>query len=122
MGFFFQEIESYKVEAQIGAGSDRLIILKIKESIEDETDIRDAFLNFGDSFDGNAEQVGAVSETLISLFFPTAYYSDVYHILQTESPVFLDWTTNDAGKIDFAAVTSNEEPLGEGMRDQVSTV
>lgn len=51
-------------------------------------------------------------------FLPPEDFSDVYHVLQTERPVFINWSTKgDSKNLDYISVGTRQEPPGEGFQD-----
>jgi hypothetical protein len=50
---------------------------------------------------------------------PVADYQPMYHILQTEKPVFVTWRTETGEDALLSIdVSTSEEPIGEGFVDQ----
>ena len=58
----------------------------------------------------------SIAGNFASAYLPVQLFGDMYHLLQTEEPV---WFTvrEGAGSFRFAGFSTSAEPLGEGLAD-----
>lgn len=59
------------------------------------------------------------SESSMWVFMPESHFRDMYHVLQTEKPVFVKWSTTVDTKFD---VYTGKEDLAEGFSEVPITV
>ncbi len=57
------------------------------------------------------------NRTLVG-YLPPEDFRDVYHILQTERPVYVNWSTEGGKEVDYLSIGTRQEPLGEGFSDR----
>jgi hypothetical protein len=70
-------------------------------------------------FEENLTKLGIQSpaEGSVVVTLPLRDFDDMYHILQTEAPVFADWLADDEHDLKSFSLRTHEEPLGEGPAD-----
>jgi hypothetical protein len=54
---------------------------------------------------------------VLEVMLPLRDYADMYHVLQTESPVWVAWAFDDDGWVEGFEVNTRAEEVGEGLRD-----
>lgn len=63
-------------------------------------------------------ELGYATESMVVARLPADLFRDVYHIMQTERPVYLTWELDAEGnRLVSCGVTTSEEPPGEGFED-----
>jgi hypothetical protein len=55
-------------------------------------------------------------DSYLVAYLPIEQYRDLYHILQTENPVYLTWTLRSSNSEFY--LSTNLEPSGEGFSDR----
>ncbi len=69
-------------------------------------------------FESTTNSVGRISGDVIVATLPDRLFRDMYHIVQTERPVFFMWQfEGEDGQLESCGVATVEEPTGEGFRD-----
>ena len=69
-------------------------------------------------FESTTKSVGRVAGDVIVATLPDALFRDMYHIVQTERPVFFMWQLDGASdQLESCGLATVEEPTGEGFRD-----
>ena len=69
-------------------------------------------------FSDEPPELGYATESMVVGRLPTGMFADIYHIVQTERPVYLTWEQEQEGnRLVSCGVTTAEEPPGEGLRD-----
>lgn len=69
-------------------------------------------------FEPTTSSVGRISGDVIVATLPDRLFRDMYHIVQTERPVFFMWQLEgEDGLLESCGVATVEEPTGEGFRD-----
>lgn len=66
----------------------------------------------------DTETVGYEDNRTIVGYLQPADFRDVYHVLQTENPVYLNWSTKGRKDVDYLSVGTRQEPPGEGFSDR----
>jgi hypothetical protein len=107
--FFKQKVISYTVSVfkSSAINSTRSMILTLENGNTVQlrfTGVQPAdWISFGGNF--------AFAELPVQLF------GDMYHLLQTEEPVWFTVTEDPDGSFRFAGFSTSAEPLGEGLAD-----
>ncbi|MCZ6477453.1 MAG: hypothetical protein O6851_03965 [Gemmatimonadetes bacterium] len=69
-------------------------------------------------FEAKSKEVGKIAGDVIVAMLPEALFSDMYHIVQTERPVFFMWQLLErSDQLESCGIATVEEPIGEGFRD-----
>lgn len=69
-------------------------------------------------FESTTRSAGRVSGDVIVATIPDVLFRDMYHIVQTERPVFFMWQVDATGEmLESCGVATVEEPTGEGFTD-----
>ncbi|UCG76672.1 MAG: hypothetical protein JSV95_05100 [Gemmatimonadota bacterium] len=69
-------------------------------------------------FEATTKSVGRVAGDVIVATLPDSLFRDMYHIVQTERPVFFMWqAVREGGELESCGLATVEEPTGEGFRD-----
>lgn len=69
-------------------------------------------------FEPTSRNVGRVAGDVIVATVPDVLFRDMYHIVQTERPVFFMWQSEGPGdQLESCGVATVEEPTGEGFKD-----
>jgi hypothetical protein len=110
------EIGSYKVLLVRGEGYTFFRTLALLPKAPDNKRVEAVFIGF---HDGSVENFGySGGEREVYCWAPMCDFNDFYHVLQTEKPLFLEWTfESGSGRITSYQLRSAAEPLGEGFRD-----
>jgi len=70
-------------------------------------------------FEPDPEEIGYRADDLLLVTLPEDFFADMYHIVQTESPVFFNWQLDESGdRLSRCGIGTVEEPTGEGFEDQ----
>ena len=64
------------------------------------------------------QSVGYYDQRTVVGFLPPEDYRDVYHVLQTESPVYINWALKGEKDLEYLSVGTRQEPPGEGFEDR----
>ncbi len=109
-------IANYKIESRRtmgGGGYVRALRLEL-DPVEDL--YKTILLVF---FEENLSKLGiqSPSDGSVVVTLPIRDFDDMYHILQTEAPVFADWIADDEHDLKSFSLRTHEEPLGEGPAD-----
>ncbi len=64
------------------------------------------------------ESVGYQDGKTVVGFLPREDFGDVYHILQTETPVYINWGIKGEKEVEYLSVGTRQEPAGEGFHDR----
>lgn len=71
------------------------------------------------------EEAGSAVNDLIVARLPASLFDDMYHLLQTERPLYFAWEEEEEGEgeggarpLRFCALSTMEEPAGEGLADR----
>ena len=54
----------------------------------------------------------------LTAYLPVEDFDTYHRILQTESPVFAEWTEDNCGRLTSFYLKTQEEPVGEGPVDR----
>jgi hypothetical protein len=69
-------------------------------------------------FEPQPSEVGRSAAGFLVVTLVPEYFGDMYHILQTEKPVYFSWGFDDSGEqIVWCDLSTTEEPIGEGVTD-----
>ena len=69
-------------------------------------------------FESATRSVGHVADDVIVALLPDLLFRDMYHIVQTERPVFFMWQMDPTGEmLESCGIATVEEPTGEGFTD-----
>jgi hypothetical protein len=69
-------------------------------------------------FEAKRKDVGKIAGDVIVATLPEALFPDMYHIVQTERPVYFMWQLLErSDRLESCGVATVEEPIGEGFRD-----
>lgn len=69
-------------------------------------------------FSDDPTEPGYATESMVVGRLPATLFTDLYHIVQTEKPVYLTWEQEPEGnRLLSCGVTTAEEPPGEGFHD-----
>jgi hypothetical protein len=112
------EIGSYKVLLVRGEGYSffRTLALLPRAADRDEKTVDAVFIGFHDGSVDNFGYSGGGRE--VYCWAPMSDFDNFYHVLQTEKPLFLEWTfEGNSGRVTSFQLRSAAEPLGEGFRD-----
>lgn len=109
-------IANYKIESRRTMGNGgyvRALRLELDSSKELYKTVLLVF------FEENLTKLGIQSpaEGSVVVTLPLRDFDDMYHILQTEAPVFADWLADDEHDLKSFSLRTHEEPLGEGPAD-----
>ena len=107
-----REVQTYRVSAFRGNRLDYCRVIRIFLGADEETAGHEAVLKFS-AVDGIKKLV--ISEERSEAILPLMDYEFFYHILQTEKPVY--YTAFDEGGSLFCGVSTDCEPVGEGLWD-----
>lgn len=70
-------------------------------------------------FEPDPAEVGRSAADFLVVTLSDGYFSDMYHLLQTEKPIFFSWGFEDDGeRISWCDLSTTEEPIGEGFTDR----
>lgn len=70
-------------------------------------------------FERDPDDIGYRAEDLLLITLPESFFADMYHIVQTESPVFFNWHLDGSGaRVVRCGLGTIEEPTGEGFEDR----
>jgi len=105
-------VEHYRVSAFRGNRLGYCRVLRLQLASTDEQGTHEAVLKFVDA--DTIKQV-AITPEHSEVILPLADFNDMYHLLQTEKPVFLT-AFDEAGSL-FCGLSTDPEPLGEGFSD-----
>ncbi len=109
-------IANYKIELRrtIGDGS-YLRAIKVELEPTDEL-YKTVLLVF---FEENPPKLGTQcpADGSVIVTLPIRDFDSLYHIIQTEAPVFVDWLADDEHELKSFSLRTHEEPLGEGPAD-----
>jgi hypothetical protein len=109
------EIEAYRV------GVSRRSTDDFKRFLFLEPD--SAYRGPGDSgvrifFEPGPTEIGRSAAGFLVVTLELDYFSDMYHLLQTEKPVYFSWGFDEAGEqLSWCDLSTTEEPIGEGFTD-----
>ena len=116
------EIESYRVTTFRSSDTTKPVIR--------ELDLKPTHTNRGTDriliqFISNANLlddlgVGSLVQNVIGVHAPISDFDHMYHILQTENPVYFYWKAGDRGLLIHFGISTNVEPTGEGLIDHSS--
>jgi hypothetical protein len=109
-------IANYKIELRRTMG-DGSYVRAIKIELEPTDELyKTVLLVF---FEENPSKLGTQcpAEGSVVITLPTKDFDTLYHIIQTEAPVFVDWLADDEHEIKSFSLRTHEEPLGEGPAD-----
>lgn len=109
-------IANYKIESRRTTGNGGYVrALKLELDPMEEL-YKTILLVF---FEENLSKLGvqSPSEGSVVVTLPIRDFHDMYHILQTEAPVFADWLADDENDLKSFSLRTHEEPLGEGPAD-----
>ena len=109
----YREIKSYRVIVQRSSVNKirrviRLALKKAKDSNLTEAQV---------SFETGAAGFGTLDNLSPALILPVEDYEDFYHMLQTESPVYLAAASDAKSKVIYVGLSSDPEGPGEGFSD-----
>ena len=107
-----REVESYVVEVFSGSTLPYTRSMQVKLKATDSAPAHALNLRFPVSAPVDYIDIGGAF-TVIQL--PLSQFQDVYHLLQTEKPVF--FTAYEYDTLRFAGFTTDPEATGEGFRD-----
>lgn len=69
-------------------------------------------------FSEGPPELGYATESMVVGRLPSSLFTDMYHIVQTERPVYLTWEQEAEGnRLVSCGLTTAEEPPGEGFHD-----
>jgi hypothetical protein len=110
------EVGSYKVLLVRGEGFAFFRTLALLPAAVDAEKVEAVFIGF---HDGSIDSFGySGGDREVYCWAPMSDFDNFYHILQTEKPLFFEWSFDpNSGKIASYELRSAEEPLGEGFRD-----
>ncbi len=109
-------IANYKIELRrtIGDGS-YVRAIKIELEPTDELYKTVLLVFFEEDCLKLGTQCPADGSVIVTL--PIKDFDSLYHIIQTEAPVFVDWLADDEHELKSFSLRTHEEPLGEGPAD-----
>lgn len=110
------EIGAYKVLLVRGEGYTFFRTLELLPAAVDQNKVEAVFIGF---HDGSVTIFGYCGgEQNVYCWAPMSDFDNYYHVLQTEKPLFFEWTFDGTtGRVISYQLRSTEEPLGEGFRD-----
>jgi hypothetical protein len=110
------EVGSYKVLSVRGEGYTFFRTIAILPKPADRSKVEAIFIGF---HDGSIQGFGySGGDPDVYCWAPLGDFTDTYHMLQTEKPLFFEWTyDNVTGRVTSYQLRSVAEPLGEGLRD-----
>lgn len=112
MEFFL--IDSYEVAVLMGYSSVRQLFLWVKPPAQERPATRIILLNFRVN-DPPRPNLAKGSDPM-QILLPLGDFDDIYHILQTESPAYIQLEGVRAGV--GLRIGNFKEPLGEGFTDK----
>ncbi|MEE9246091.1 MAG: hypothetical protein V3U63_07800 [Gemmatimonadota bacterium] len=69
-------------------------------------------------FEPEASEIGRSAAGFLVPTLSENYFGDMYHVLQTEKPIYFSWGFDEGGEqIDWCDISTTEEPTGEGYTD-----
>jgi hypothetical protein len=69
-------------------------------------------------FEPDPEEIGRLAGGFLVVTLEQSYFTDMYHLLQTEKPMFFSWGMEEEGdQIAWCDLSTTEEPIGEGFMD-----
>jgi hypothetical protein len=109
-------VTSYKVGTTRAArgGSVRWLTLQLATAEKGSKEVSIFF------HEGKIHDLGFVNETtgFVNVHLPIADFDSIYHIVQTEKPIFVHWRCDpEEQKLTGFDVSTSEEPVGEGTQD-----
>lgn len=109
-------VTSYKVGTTRAArgGSVRWLTLQLASA---EGGIKEVSIFF---HEGKVNDLGFANDKtgFVNVNLPTADFDSIYHVVQTEKPIFVHWRCDpEDRKITGFDVSTSEEPVGEGFLD-----
>jgi hypothetical protein len=109
-------IANYKIEARRATG-DGGYIRALRLSLEPAEELYKTVLLvfFEEDLSKLGTQCPADGSVIVTL--PIKDFDVLYHILQTEAPVFVEWIADDEHELKSFSLRTHEEPLGEGPAD-----
>jgi hypothetical protein len=110
------EVRSYKILLVRGEGYTFFRTLALLPSAADKQKVEAVFIGF---HDGSVESFGySGGDRDVYCWAPMSDFDNFYHVLQTEKPLFFEWSFEaTTGRVVSYQLRSAEEPLGEGFRD-----
>ncbi len=109
-------ITNYKIELRRMTGSGGYVrALKLELTPTEELYKSILLVFFEESLPKLGVQCPAEGSVVVTL--PLKDFDDMYHVLQTEAPVFVDWLADDEHDLKSFSLRTHEEPLGEGPAD-----
>lgn len=109
-------IANYKIETRRATG-DGSYVRALRLALEPTEQLYKTILLvfFEEKLDKLGIQSPADGSVIVTL--PVKDFHDMYHMLQTEAPVFADWLVDDEHNLKSFSLRTHEEPLGEGLAD-----
>lgn len=114
-------IRSYKVTVNVGEGEGFVRRLFLESGAGEPNPIHRVTVSF---YEEPPAQRGRTGPSGRNLFVeaPLRDFDVMYHILQSEKPVYALWSLDDGGRLaSFQLGTAEYEPLGEGQVDGSSS-
>ena len=69
-------------------------------------------------FEPNPKEIGRLAADFVVVTLDPSYFRDMYHLLQTEKPMYFSWGLEEMGtQIAWCDLSTTEEPIGEGFTD-----
>ena len=69
-------------------------------------------------FEPEPVEIGRSAAGFLVLNLEREYFDDMYHLLQTEKPVYFSWGFDEDGeRVIWCDLSTTEEPIGEGFAD-----
>jgi hypothetical protein len=109
-------VTSYKVGTTraVRGGSVRWLTLHLAKA---EDGVKEVSVFF---HEGKTGDLGFVNEKtgFVNVNLPLADFEPIYHIIQTEKPIFVHWRCDpEEQRLAGFDVSTSEEPVGEGTHD-----
>ena len=109
-------IANYKIEARRATGDgDYIRALRLTAEPTEELYKTILLVFFEETLSKLGTQCPTDGSVIVTL--PIKDFDILYHILQTEAPVFVEWLADDEHELKSFSLRTHEEPLGEGPAD-----
>ena len=110
------KIGKYSVSVRRGRAHSHTKTLSLQAS----SSATGTFKSFALFFYENPPNLGYVNPDngYVVPMLPEVDFDPMYHLIQTERPIYAGWQTNDDNKLEWFSLYTGEEPPGEGLAEK----